>query len=227
MRITAVIFDLDDTLYDENQYFAEVITAVCLRYSLNRERMLYMLNSHRFKRSRDIFGDLLRDQGQFTPELQEAMFSLYRTIDCNILLASDVRSLLTRLREADVRIALLTNGDVLAQRNKVRVLDIEGFVDHVVYARDQGKQYEKPSSLAFKRALSALRASPSETLFVGDNSYTDIYGASRVGLTTIWLNDGSMFCEGADFVIENLSELFPIMRSLHESNLNHDAVGEP
>ncbi|MCE9559580.1 MAG: YqeG family HAD IIIA-type phosphatase [Armatimonadetes bacterium] len=45
----------------------------------------------------------------------------------------------------------------------------------------------KPSTEMFKQAMSKYAASPSETLMIGDQIFTDILGANRSGIETIWV----------------------------------------
>ncbi len=215
MHVSAVIFDLDNTLYDENLYLAEVIRVAGSRHNLDSQMMMSMLGAGRLNQSRDIFGDLLRDQDRYTPDLQAALFEIYRSVECTLSFNSEALALLKQLREAKIRIALLTNGDLMAQQNKVRVLNAVPLVDSIVYAREEGKAHEKPSTRAFARALSALGTTAAETLYVGDDPYTDIFGASRAGLRTVWLKADNVSPPESHYVIGRLAELGLILASLN------------
>lgn len=43
----------------------------------------------------------------------------------------------------------------------------------------------KPRRKAFRKAIAALRTTPEETVMVGDQIFTDIFGGNRMGLFTI------------------------------------------
>lgn len=45
----------------------------------------------------------------------------------------------------------------------------------------------KPSKEMFKHALKMLDAKPAETVMVGDQMFTDIWGGNRMGIRTIWV----------------------------------------
>lgn len=43
----------------------------------------------------------------------------------------------------------------------------------------------KPSLKSYKKAMALMKCRPSEALFVGDQLFTDVYGAKRAGMKTI------------------------------------------
>ena len=43
----------------------------------------------------------------------------------------------------------------------------------------------KPSGKNYRRACSLMRTSPDETLFIGDQLFTDVYGARRCGMANV------------------------------------------
>ena len=214
MKMKAVIFDLDNTLYDESLYFREVIVRSADRYSLNKERMLSLFDSGTLHASNDIFGDLLRDQGKYEKGLQNKMFELYRTIDFKLLMSEDVVSILAYLRTLKIQLGILTNGDVRAQRNKVRILNLDKIFDRIIYARDEGKDFEKPHKRAFERVLASLNVKPEEALFVGDNFTTDIIGATNAGLTTVWISPKPDKSAGSKYVMNSILDLKTIFDQL-------------
>ena len=54
-----------------------------------------------------------------------------------------------------------------------------------------------------------------QILFVGDNAYTDILGANRLGMNTAWIKMGRSYPKELptpDFQIEHVSELINILK---------------
>ena len=51
---------------------------------------------------------------------------------------------------------------------------------------DIGEQ--KPAPRAFELLLAALGTEPAQTWYVGDNPQSDVAGAQRAGLGTVWIN---------------------------------------
>jgi putative hydrolase of the HAD superfamily len=68
----------------------------------------------------------------------------------------------------------------------------------------------KPDARIFELALAELAATPHESAMVGDSLRSDIHGAKRVGLTTVWLRGDEAFGGGdpsmADHVATSLSD---------------------
>jgi hypothetical protein len=50
----------------------------------------------------------------------------------------------------------------------------------------------KPSRQMFWRAMQRFRVSPEETIMIGDQLFTDILGANRVGIHSIWVQPLSL-----------------------------------
>lgn len=49
-------------------------------------------------------------------------------------------------------------------------------------------QKMKPSSWSFRQAMILMRSKPEETVVIGDQLFTDIWGGNRLGLYTIWVS---------------------------------------
>ena len=83
-------------------------------------------------------------------------------------------SLFARLRGLGFSTCLISNND------PPRVEPFAGAVgsDYICNAA-------KPSRSGYRRAMDLLRVSPEETLFVGDQIFTDIWGARRAGIHSI------------------------------------------
>jgi putative hydrolase of the HAD superfamily len=62
------------------------------------------------------------------------------------------------------------------------------YIEARVYSYDVG--YRKPHSAPFQAALEALRVRPAEAVMVGDDIYSDVRGARRIGMRSILLGTG-------------------------------------
>lgn len=78
------------------------------------------------------------------------------------------------LREAGLRVCVLSNNGPARVQNFVRRLDVPG-IDKAV----------KPRRGGFRRAMDLMGTGPGETAVVGDQIFTDILGGKRLGLYTI------------------------------------------
>ena len=119
---------------------------------------------------------------------------------------------LRELRRRGVRCGVITNGTPPAQRHAIQGLGLKPYLDYEVLGEIEG--YCKPDVHLFRRALEMADAAPEQALHVGDNLFTDVLGASRAGIPTVWLKpEGRQHQQGLplpDYVIEELPELLPI-----------------
>ncbi|MFB7709587.1 HAD family hydrolase [Streptomyces sp. NPDC056105] len=84
------------------------------------------------------------------------------------------------------RHAILSNSSLHNQDRKLRVLGVRDRFEAVVCAAELG--VAKPQAAAFHAACEALELPPHEVAYVGDQPDTDARGAEEAGLTGIWLD---------------------------------------
>ncbi len=68
----------------------------------------------------------------------------------------------------------------------------------------------KPHPAAYAHVLDKLGVAPNRAWYVGDHLWDDVHGASRVGMTTVWINRESLKFDGLtkpDIEISSLLEL--------------------
>ncbi|MGW1010999.1 HAD family hydrolase [Streptomyces termitum] len=90
------------------------------------------------------------------------------------------------LLAADYRQAVLSNSSVHAQEPKLRALGVRDRFEAVLCAAELG--FAKPAAEAFHAACAALELAPHEVAYVGDRPDTDAVGAREAGLHGIWLD---------------------------------------
>lgn len=127
----------------------------------------------------------------------------------------DVLEVLEKLRES-YRLAAVSDGQSLWALPELRSVGLDGFFDPVIISSDFG--YRKPDVRLFEAALMGMNLAPSEVLFVGNDMYRDVYGASRLGIRSVFFksNQGDHRKSGAepDYIIYNFSELPEAIRFL-------------
>lgn len=93
----------------------------------------------------------------------------------------------------------------------LRELGLLKFFPTRVYSSDVG--YRKPHRQIFRQALHAAGAPAGETMFIGDLLETDVRGARRAGMRSVWKrNPGSVdvarsSAEQPDYVVDHLAQL--------------------
>lgn len=114
------------------------------------------------------------------------------------------------------RLLMLTNGAPSLQRMKLSITpELAPYFDHIVISGAFGKG--KPDPAIFEHALKKLAIDSDEALMVGDNLYTDILGASKAGIPTVWIHHHSSSLSDVrpTYKISELKELLRIDRWKH------------
>ncbi|AQS45053.1 HAD family hydrolase [Bacillus velezensis] len=113
---------------------------------------------------------------------------------------------------------LLTNGDPSLQKEKLAgVPELAPYFNEIVISGAFGKG--KPDASIFEHCLSLLNLKKEDAIMVGDNLNTDILGAKRAGITTVWVNRTQKKNDtdiAPDYVISDLHELFAIIEKQKE-----------
>lgn len=110
-------------------------------------------------------------------------------------------------------LVLLTNGSPSLQQTKLTITpEIAPYFSRIVVSGAFGKG--KPDPSIFEHVLEKCGISPKEALMVGDNLMTDILGASRVGIPSVWINRENTPEHDdvkATYEIDNLKQLFEVI----------------
>jgi putative hydrolase of the HAD superfamily len=211
--LKGVVFDLDNTLYDEGKYFAAVTEEFCKRFGcLNRSESMKSFYAELRPASKDILSDIVERAGiRISRELKDGIFDIYTSIGSKISPYDDALDLLDFLKAKNIKTGLLTNGVIKSQENKIRCLSIEDCFDRILFARSLGKENEKPETRPFIEISGSLGIRPSEIVFVGDNPDMDFKGPKELGGFTVRIKRGIFRGhpgnEAIDKEVEDLREL--------------------
>jgi putative hydrolase of the HAD superfamily len=225
-HIKAVLFDVDDTLFD--RVLAQKV--VCERImqqipgvfsDLPPERILdaflesdriytEMFNAgaasegSRDKRSR-LFLQLLGLDESHTTTISELYVRDYPTVKASVNGAIPVVRKLSR----KFKIGVVSNGFTDVQYIKLETMGLRDLFACIVLSEEFG--IRKPDSRIFHYAASLLQVLPSECLYVGDSYIHDVIGAKAAGMQTCWLNPESLQPPNdkikPDFIIRKFTEL--------------------
>jgi putative hydrolase of the HAD superfamily len=128
----------------------------------------------------------------------------------------DTFSVLDKLKD-HYQLVLLTNGSPSLQQTKLEITpEIAPYFDRIVVSGAFGKG--KPDPSIFEHVLKETGTSAQEALMVGDNLLTDILGASKVGIQSVWINrEGKQPIPDIHptFEIKHLTELLSVLDKLN------------
>ena len=200
----AVLFDVDDTLYDQvipfqkayEQLFKEYYTLPLeelyrrSRYYSDEvfeatqrgEMSMNAMYIYRVKKAFESFGVSITDGDAL------AFQSLYAANQKKLEVSKTMRGIIELCGQHNILMGVITNGPSQHQWNKVRALNIEDWIpkEHIFVSGDIG--VSKPHIEIFNHVEKAMNLIPEETLFIGDTFHSDIVGAKGAGWKAIWLN---------------------------------------
>jgi putative hydrolase of the HAD superfamily len=203
MSPKAVVFDLDDTLYPEQQYaysgFQAVAKYVKKIYGLDIYEEL--VKCHRQGERTNVFGATL---AKFFTQVEEPILRkivhIYWAHTPRLTLFEDARICMALLFSRGIKVSLITTGLSAIQRKKVTALELEPLLDGIIYTDDLIGTPEpgQPCEDAFHILSLQLDTELNEMVYVGDNPLTDFAVPRRLGIKTVRIKRS-----GGEFANEN------------------------
>ena len=212
MTTRAVLFDLDDTLFDHWHCTNESLEALQGVYPAFRRWSLSELGARHAHLLERFHLDVLA--GRLT--VDEARIRRFRQLMADAGKgrapgASAVKDAAAAQTAADYRrayvsawrlvpgafellealhplapIGVISNNVVGEQLDKIRTCGLETFLDTVVISEEAG--VTKPDPRIFEIALARLGCEAGEVVMVGDSWAADIVGARSAGIRAVWFN---------------------------------------
>ncbi len=201
----AVLFDLDDTLFDHRGCARDALGAVqesqpCFRSmpfesleqahatlleDLHGEVMLGRLAIDKARIER--FRRLLESVGaDASPDVARDLATLYReTYRTKRRSVAGAAALMAAVKR-HARVGIVSNNVLDEQQDKLQVCALDRFVDELVVSEEVG--VSKPDPTIFQVAMDRLGVGPDEAVMIGDSWAADIEGARAVGIRPIWFN---------------------------------------
>jgi putative hydrolase of the HAD superfamily len=220
--VRALVFDLDDTLYEEMQFVRSGFRAVSRYISGNctvDEDAVYqvLLEVLANQGCGEVFDVALKKLGLYKKSSIPEMVNVYRSHEPAIAPYPDVKPALTMLRDNGCKLGLITDGNVDVQKNKLRMLKIGQFFGCAVFSDQYGVEKRKPHIFSYKKVLEELQAIPHESAYIGDNPLKDFSGARKLGMYTVRIMRGQYKTvdgkkqQEADVRIESLRQIFDVL----------------
>ncbi|GIN22038.1 HAD family hydrolase [Siminovitchia fordii] len=117
----------------------------------------------------------------------------------------------------DYRLVLITNGSPDLQNTKLTITpELAPYFDHIVISGGYGKG--KPDRGIFEHALSLMSLQKEEAVMVGDNLNTDILGANRAGIKSVWINREQKERNEVEpsYEISQLTDLYGVLEEIKD-----------
>ena len=238
MGTRAVLFDLDDTLFDHRGCAREALAGVQQEHdalralpfeSLERAHAGFLEELHldvmvgrvpiesarieRFRRLLEAVG--AADAGSRASGLAAIYRETYR--GRRRAVAGEAALMAAIKRRATL--AIVSNNLLDEQQDKLRACGLEEFVDALVVSEEVG--VSKPDPAIFRVALDRLHVRADDAVMVGDSWAADVEGAIAAGIRAIWFNPAGAAAPNIETSVTELRTLEPadaVMRIILEPN---------
>lgn len=200
----AVLFDVDDTLYDQVVPFENAYKAVFGdAYDVSCQELFVASRKHSdtvFEKSqnneismRDMYvyriSNAFKDFGIIITEQQALDFqALYSDGQRSIEVTDQIKKTLYLLKQNGVRLGIITNGPSDHQRAKIKSLCLQYWIKYDSIFVSGDFTFSKPDIRIFECAEKALRLDKNDIWYVGDSYNNDVVGAKQAGWNCIWFN---------------------------------------
>jgi len=229
--LKAIAFDLDDTLFPEEEYIISGFRAVA-KWA---DEHLGIEFEHGFAQLRYIFKEGIRVNTfnewlkyfkQFDDSLINTLVEIYRSHHPRQLQPfPEVPTLLERL-SSRYKIGVISDGYLSVQQRKFAALGLERYFNAVIFSDRWGRVNWKPATRPYLEFLHTYNLEGRESVYVGDNPLKDFLGARRLGIWTIRVrrhgciysryNSSSLENE-PDKEIKNLNNLEDVLEQLQSN----------
>lgn len=204
MHARALVFDVDDTLYDLAAPYREAYAKTFgTRHNLPVDELFKMSRVYSDK-ALDLLTEgkiseedhkvlrvqwTLQDWGVAVSREEALNFQkVYAEAQQHVSLYPEAIEMLDACILVGIPMGLITNGDGPHQREKARLLGLDRWfpLEHCVFSGDWG--VHKPSLVLYHAIEDALGVAGLDVWYVGDTYETDIIGAKRAGWSCIWVD---------------------------------------
>ena len=212
-----IVFDLDDTLYDEFTYvksgFKAVANHLSKNYKIEKSKNIYRQFIQLLKQQGrgKVFDSFLDMHNLSKKRIVKKCLAVYRLHNPKIHLSVSGLSCLDRLK--DYPKFLVTDGNKIVQTKKIKSLKIEKYFRNIIVTHNYGLKHAKPSPYCFHKILQWENANPQELVYIGDNPKKDFVNLKKDGFKTVRVMTGqykdvkTQLEYEADYQINSLDEL--------------------
>ncbi len=225
--VSAVIFDLDNTLVDFMLMKRQAIDAAIhamrdagLKLSADEIRhRIDKIYKERGIEFQSVFDELL--YGEFSKIdykiLSAGVIAYRRAREAALVPYPHVTMTLIELSKMHMKLGVVSDAPAKEAWLRLCYLNLHHIFDAVVTYDDTGVR--KPNPEPFKRALKLLKVPAKEAMMVGDWAERDVLGAAKLGMKTVFARYGDTFgtlVSNADYDVDDVSQIIGIVKRENE-----------
>lgn len=209
-----VVFDLDDTLYLEQDYVKSGFEAVDRHLSKQNINGFYKLAWQYFlDGGRGNTFNIVLDQlkTSYDKDFILSLIKVYREHFPAISLCSDATTIISKFNGI-FPMALITDGYSSSQKQKIAALGLNQYFEKIVVTDDLGEnhQYWKPHAKPYETVKSHFGVEHHHCIYIGDNETKDFITANKLGWSTI-----QIIRQGSEYQQKQLSKSHEAKKKIH------------
>ena len=198
MNIKAIIFDLDDTLYDcsgtlvlrGRRQVAKTIARM-IKCSEEEAYHLQLEMEEKYGIRANIYENIVELYNLPSTCAKEFLSEFIHVDISNITLFHDVIGTLIQLKTLGYKLVIVSSGDEIIQRKKIAVLGLNNnYFDEILIA-DRNNGYTKKN--CFKEIMQRYNLKPEEIVCVGDKIDDELTAGKSLGIITVMFEHGRHF----------------------------------
>ena len=186
--IKTLVFDLDDTLFLERDFVRSGFKAVDHWLIENcKIKSFFSIAWDLFESGkRNTIFNLTFEQLEleYDSSMIQQLLQVYREHKPSIHLYEDAKFVI-KYFSRKANLCVITDGHLVAQKNKVSALGINDAFDVILYSDAYGREHWKPSLLPYLKIMEFTNSKGSECMYVGDNPHKDFVTAKKLGWKTV------------------------------------------
>ncbi len=225
--LKAVLFDLDNTLYDNSKQVHSarekaVIAMISAGLGGRKKDVMKVLEAVVSKKGSNYphhYDELVKSisAGENPAIVAAGVMAYHKTKQKYLRPYPEVVKTLRMIKGMGLRLGVVTDGVPVKQWEKLIRLGFADVFDAVIVSPDEREH--KPSPKPFLKAAKKLGIPPKDCLVVGDRADRDILGGNRAGMATaLVVRKGQeapkSFGKGQepDYILQSLSDVVKIIR---------------
>jgi len=217
--VKVILFDLDDTLISEDQYvrsgYRYVARVLAEKYGIEANQAEKELYKEYLENKKNVFNRYLDKCGILYSDMEiKELVMKYRNHFPDIEYFQDVKPLLTKLKSKGIRLGIISDGYLYAQKKKAEAISLDEDFEKIIFTDELGMEYWKPSVKAFELMKDYFEVEYCEMIYVGDNPQKDFYVKKSIPIITVRICREKAIYEKAEY-LENIREDLSI-RNLEE-----------
>ncbi|OWW24221.1 hypothetical protein B4Q04_17250 [Zobellia sp. OII3] len=181
---SVIVFDLDDTLYNEIDYLRSAYSAIAMELAPKQWKKLFVQMFSMYRNKENVFEYLTTTFGVE----KQMLINLYRNHQPAIVPFEGVLPLLKHIKDKGGKLGVITDGRSKTQRAKLSALAVVDYFDTIVISEELGS--EKPDKKNYRAIEEAF---PNHRYcYIADNIRKDFLAPNTLGWDSIGLIDNGL-----------------------------------